>query len=103
MVRAGYTDFASRDIVDGKQRLLTVLDFVQDKFTDEEGNYFSDLSDSAQRAFWGYGGFSFGQIEVPMGPAEIAKVFLNNASAGTPISKEHMDYMKSLLPKLNKA
>lgn len=103
MVRSGYTDFASRDVVDGKQRLLTVLSFVNDEFADEYGNYFTDLSNSAQRAFWGYSGFSFGQIEVPMGPAEIAKVFLNNASAGTPISKEHMDYMKSLLPTLNKA
>lgn len=49
-------------VVDGKQRLTTLIDFVQDAFPVSErsqsrhspGTYFSSLSDPDKKAFWGY-------------------------------------------------
>lgn len=103
MVKAGFADYAARDVVDGKQRLSCAIEFIENKLPDAFGNYFEDLSASAQRDFENYHGFSFGQIEVPCTPKQIAEIFLNNAVAGTPLSKEHIHYMKSLVTKLNKA
>ena len=93
----GFTDFAKYDILDGKQRLSTVIAFVTDQFLDEFGNYFSELSPLAKRIFWNYQGFSYGRIERPMHPAEIAETFLNNTVSGTPISVEHLNFMKEIL------
>lgn len=89
----GFTDFAFRDIIDGKQRISTIIEFVQDKFEDEFGNKFSDLSKSAQRFFYDYKGLLYGELKGEATPDQIANIFLNNATAGTPISKEHIDYM----------
>lgn len=93
MIQAGYTDYAARDIVDGKQRLSTVIDFISMKFADSDGNYFSDLSTSAQRKFMQYSGFSYGEMNEHCTPKQIVEAFINNVSAGTPISKEHVEYM----------
>ena len=42
------------DVVDGKQRLLTLVEFVKSEFKDQHGNVFSELSDVAQRKFLSY-------------------------------------------------
>ena len=39
-----------KDLVDGKQRLNAIVDFVQDKYTDSFGNYYSDLSEKYKQA-----------------------------------------------------
>lgn len=52
---------ARYSVVDGKQRLTTLFEFVQDLFPVSEGspsrhtgNFFSKLDDSTRRAFWTY-------------------------------------------------
>jgi hypothetical protein len=94
MHEKGYSDFAFKDVVDGKQRLSTVIDFIEDKFTDEWGNYYSDLSEPAKLAFGQYKGFFYGEMSYTCTQEQIAEVFLNNAVSGTPISKEHIAYMQ---------
>lgn len=84
------------DIVDGKQRLSTILEFVTDKFPDAEGNYYSELSYGAHSHFMNYKGLIFGKMNYKSTPQQIADAFLNNAVAGTPLSKEHIEYMKSV-------
>jgi hypothetical protein len=94
MQKAGYKDFALRDIVDGKQRLSTVIEFIEDKFEDEFGNKYSDLSESAKRKFGNYQGMMYGEMDEHCSPSQICDAFLNNAVAGTPISKEHIEFIK---------
>lgn len=93
MYKKGYTDFAARDIVDGKQRLSTLIEFVEDKFQDEHGNYFSELSNTAQRHFYRYSGMICGEMDEYSSNEQVCDAFLNNAVAGTPISQEHIDFM----------
>lgn len=56
------TGNASYSVVDGKQRLTTVFQFVEDLFpvdpesdlTEMAGKFFSDLPDSMKKSFWSY-------------------------------------------------
>lgn len=41
------------DMIDGKQRLYAIIEFIQNEFPDEYGNYYRDLSDDAQKNFLG--------------------------------------------------
>ena len=100
MVNKGFVDFASRDIVDGKQRLLTMIGFINDEFVDYNGVLHSEYSDDAKRNFRNYSGMSYGEIKKPCTPKEIAEIFLNNVVQGVPLSEEHIKYMKDLRNKL---
>lgn len=96
MVKAGYTDFASRDIVDGKQRLSTILEFIENKFPDEYGNYYSDLSAGARRRFYNYQGLMYGEMSEHCSYEQVCDAFINNAVGGTPIAKDHIEFMLGL-------
>jgi len=93
MNKAGFTDFAPRDIVDGKQRISTIIEFYEDKFCDENGYFYSDLSNKAKHQFGNYSGLLYGEMDEYCSPEQICDAFLNNAVAGTPISKEHIEFM----------
>lgn len=95
LYRAGFTDCANFDIVDGKQRLSTIVAFCRGEFADAEGNYYSDLSDSAKRMFMNYRGLMYGEIE-NVTVQQIRDAFLNNAVQGTPVSMEHIEFMRSI-------
>lgn len=99
--KLGYHDYAQRDIVDGKQRISTIIEFYQDKFQDSYGNYFSDLSPSAKSEFRMYQGLSYGEIadgyKKPLTKNQILSVFINNIVTGTPVDSEHINYINSLI------
>lgn len=84
------------DIVDGKQRYKTILDFIENKFTDSYGNYYNDLSDYAKRKFFNFNSFSFGEIGESVTDKDIQTIFLNVNFSGVPMSQEHIDFVKSL-------
>ena len=77
-----------------KQRLSAVIEFIEDKFEDEFGNKYSDLSSSAKRKFADYQGMQYGEMDEACSPEQICDAFLNNAVSGTPISKEHIKFME---------
>lgn len=87
----------SKDIVDGKQRLHTLYEFVNDEFPDINGNYWSDFSKIAQRKFFRFGRLTYGQIGETATDEEVLKIFLNINFAGVQMSVEHINYVKSLL------
>jgi len=89
-----YTAFG--DMVDGKQRLHAILEFVTNKFPDSYGNYWDDLSDAAQRKFVGYRQLSYVELDENSDDADVLKVFLAINFTGTPMSREHIDYVKSI-------
>jgi hypothetical protein len=86
----------SFDCVDGKQRLNTILEFVQDKFPDSNGNLWSDLSGYAHRRFLNYGNLSLGELPESATDEDVIDNFLTLNFTGVPMSKEHLEYVKTI-------
>jgi len=89
-----YTAFA--DVVDGKQRLNALLDFVTNQFPDSFGNYWKDLSEHARYKFQKYMKFSYFEIDEAATDAEVLQQFLAINFTGAPMSREHIEYVKSI-------
>ncbi len=87
---------AFADVVDGKQRLNTILDFVSNKFPDMHGNFYHDLSDQAQRKFLGFMKFAYLELDENTTDENTLKTFLAINFAGAPMSREHIDYVRSI-------
>jgi len=88
------------DIVDGKQRLGALRDFISGTFTDSRGNYFGDLSDNAQHGFVNHTLFSYSVLPENSKDEDIVRQFLRLNFAGIPQSKEHIAFVKSLMVKI---
>jgi len=86
----------SFDCVDGKQRLTTLLDFVENKFPDSNGNYWNDLSGHAQRRFLSYGNLSLGELPESATDEDVVDNFLTLNFTGVPMSKEHIEYVRNI-------
>lgn len=84
------------ECIDGKQRYHAILEFAQDKFPDEFGNYFSDLSTDAHLQFYNYNNLAVGELDEKSGHKEILNTFLMLNFTGTPISREHIEYVQSI-------
>lgn len=85
-----------KDIVDGKQRLNAILEFIQDEFTDSKGFYFSDLSDKAKNSFFNFSSIGYGEIGEEATDQDVLDVFLGVNFTGVPMSKEHIEYVQSI-------
>jgi hypothetical protein len=86
----------SWDCVDGKQRFFAILHFIQNKYPDTHGNYWSDLSADAHRRFLGYGNLSYGEMGDDAKDVDVVTSFLTLNFTGTPMSKEHIEFVKSI-------
>jgi hypothetical protein len=96
-VKAGKIEHtAFSDLVDGKQRFTTLVSFFQNEFPDMHGNYFSDLSESAQRKFFGYRQLTYLELDENSTDKDALAVFLAINFTGVPMSKEHIEYVKSI-------
>ena len=85
-----------KDIVDGKQRLKAILDFIMDKFEDLHGNIFSELSSKAQNNFLNFQGVAYGELDEETTDEEIQSVFLKINFTGVQMSQEHINFVKSI-------
>ena len=85
-----------REIIDGKQRLNAILEFVQNKFTDHYGNYFKDLSANAKHKFRDYMNFSYAEIDHKATDEDILDIFLMVNHSGKQMSKVHLDKVSNL-------
>lgn len=92
----GDTEICFYDIVDGKQRLNAIQEFVNDIITDIFGNYFSDLSDEAQHLFYDYMGLSYYVLPDDSTDKEILREFLCVNFTCKQTSKEHIEFVKSI-------
>lgn len=90
------------DIVDGKQRLNAIHEFMEDKFPDMHGRYFSDFSHIAQWHFEDSSCLSFAEMDERTTDEQVIQAFLCNNFTGVPQSKEHIEYVKSIYQKLLK-
>lgn len=89
-------ELAWKDIVDGKQRLNAIKDFIDNKFADNYGNYYDDLSKQAQRKLTNHQLFSYSELPENASDKEVLRQFLRLNFAGVPQSKEHIEFVKSL-------
>lgn len=87
------------DIVDGKQRLSTIIDFIEDKFVDANGYLFSEWSTIGQRRFLGSQSIGYAQFDGFVEDSDIIKQFLMVNHTGKPQSIEHIKYVESILNK----
>jgi hypothetical protein len=96
-IKAGKIEHtAFSDLVDGKQRYTTLVEFIQDGFKDMNGNLYSDLSEQAQRRFTGYRQLTYIELDENSTDSDALSVFLAINFAGVPMSKEHIEYVKSI-------
>ena len=82
------------EILDGKQRLSAIAEFVADGF-DYQGIYFSELNSASQSEFFN---LSTGVINVSFSnDKEKIEYFIELNSAGVKVSKDFLDNLKKLV------
>ena len=86
-----------KQIVDGKQRCNTLLEFIDNKFPDSYGDYWDDLSEKAKRKFFSFRYLTYGELGETATDHDVLMTFLKINHAGVPQSQEHLDFVKSLL------
>ena len=99
-VNNGNTDVFFNDIVDGKQRINTLYRFMNDKFKDLHGNYYSDLSERAQRMFESSTCISTLIMNENTKDEDVIRTFLMVNFSGKPMSKKHLDFVKEINKKM---
>ncbi len=97
---AGATEFAFKDIVDGKQRLNAVREFILGDFPDLNGNYWGDLSISAQQKFINNQLLAYAEMPEDTKDEDVIKQFLKANFTGVSMSKGHIEYVKSIALKM---
>lgn len=96
----GNNDVSFADIVDGKQRIGALVEFVLDGYTDLHGNYFSDLSEKAKVKFCNSMALTYAELGENATDDDVIAAFLGVNYTGVPMSKEHIDYVKGIQNKL---
>jgi len=87
----------SLEILDGKQRLSTIIDFIEDKIQFKGHYYFSDLSFSDQRKFKRIKVNISNVDKKDLSDKEIIKYFVKFNSTGTPIDQNFLKELKDSL------
>lgn len=96
MAANGETELAFSDIVDGKQRLNTVKEFILGEFMDLDGNFYSDLSAYSQHKFTDHQLFSYSELPDNTLDVSVIRQFLKLNFTGVQQSVEHIKFVKSL-------
>lgn len=96
LVKKGETELYWKDCVDAKQRLHSIKDFLEDKFQDMHGNYFSDLSKEAQNKFTSHQLFGYAELPENSSDESVIEQFLKLNFAGVPQSTEHIEYVHNI-------
>ena len=96
-------DFFTYEVIDGKQRLMTIIEFLGDKFKiliDDEYLCFSELSLEFKRIVWGYN-ISAYEVSmdwgVIMSDAEKFEWFQSVSFKGTPQEECHLENLTNAL------
>lgn len=87
---------ALKDIVDGKQRLKSIIEFINNEYPDSYGFYWDDLSKKAQNTFLNFNSVSYGEIEEKAKDEDVKNIFLNINFSGVAMSQEHIDFVRNI-------
>lgn len=85
------------DLIDGKQRLSAIHEFIQDGFVDSMGNLYSDLSRIAKGRFGSNQLLSYSEISENVDDRFVIEQFLKLNFSGVPQSKEHLEFVRNLI------
>ena len=84
------------EILDGKQRLSTIIEFMEDRFK-WRGFFYSELHNKDQ---WHFDNYKIAVAETDnMSKEQIYRYFLKLNTGGKPIATEHLDKIEALLKK----
>lgn len=97
VLKDGGHELAFIDIVDGKQRLSALQEFINNGFPDLHGNYYEDLSERAQQALVSGQLISYSVLPENTPDKDVLVQFLRLNFAGVPQSESHLSYVKSLI------
>ena len=100
-INNGSKDVAYSDIVDGKQRIGALVEFVLDGYTDLHGNFFSDLSEKAKVKFCNSMALTYAELGENATDEDTISAFLGVNFTGVPMSKEHIEYVQKIQSKLS--
>jgi hypothetical protein len=85
------------DIIDGKQRLTTLIYFAANQFPDRNGQYYKDFSQEAELRFRNFSNFAFQCLRYrDYTPETVKELFLATNTLGVAQSVEHIQTVKSL-------
>lgn len=96
-IKLGNTELAFKDIIDGKQRLNAIIEFVNDKFTDSNGFYFSDFSEKSKINFMRLDSISYKVLDETSTDEEALKCFILTNIGGITIDENHIENIKKIL------
>lgn len=99
-INNGNKEVSYSDVVDGKQRIGALVDFVLDGYTDLHGNYFSDLSEKAKVKFCNSMALTYAELGENATDDDVIAAFLGVNFTGTPMTQEHIDYVREIQNKL---
>lgn len=85
------------DVVDGKQRLSAIHEFINNGYPDLNGFYWRDFSGNAQHKLLDHQLFSYSEMNPSVTDEEVLTQFLKLNFAGIPQSIEHINFVKGLL------
>ena len=88
------------DLIDGKQRINAIIEFLGGKFSDSYGNYWKELSSKAQKRFLCYGNVQKCELGEDTTDKETLTQFLMVNHSGKPMSKEHIATVQAVAQKL---
>lgn len=93
MAKNGEKELAFADIVDGKQRLLTIWDFMNDKFADKDGVVFSEFSKRAKRNFTDHQLLKYAEMERVSDEQTLQQFYIRNIT-GVEMDVKHLNEVK---------
>ncbi len=91
---------AFKDLIDGKQRLSPLEDFVNNRFPDYNGKYYEQFSPASQNKFLDHQLFGYSELPENSTDEQVLRQFLKLNVCGVPQSKEHIEFVKSLYDKI---
>ena len=94
--KAGDVEFSFKDVIDGKQRVSALLDFVTDQFTDSNGWYFSELAPVAQREFLSRKSFACSELGEDSTDLDAVRAFIGVNFTGVPQDAGHIYNLQML-------
>ena len=99
-LKQGNLDVCFYDVVDGKQRLKTIFDFINNKFCDKSGYYWKDISMRDQYNILSQQTLIYIELDTQCTSKDILQTFLNNAVEGVKLDTNHLQIIETKLSQL---
>ena len=87
---------AFMDLIDGKQRFTAIYEFITNAFPDLHGNYYDDFSDKAKVRFRRYDNITYIEMNEDTKDKDVIEQFLAINFTGVPMSRVHIEFVKSI-------